>query len=422
MNYLDQATISISKSDQILKGRIRLDGSKSISNRVLIIQALCGESFEIKHLSNSKDSQSMQALLANPEGTLDAGPAGTTFRFLTSYLAFRNGTQVLTGSERMLKRPIGKLVDALRILGADIRYLKEEGYPPLEIGEARSTENNSIQIEANTSSQFISSLLLIAPTLPNGLKLELSDKIVSKPYIEMTLRVMEYFGIQYTWEENIISVNAQTYQAKDFVVEADWSAASYYYGLAALSSDCDLQLDGLFKDSFQGDSVIQEIMDKLGIESIHNETGVYLQKKKEFNNPPIFEKDFIECPDLAQSVATTLAGLGMQGLFSGLETLYIKETDRVKALQNELGKIQYYMSKLPPKITGSETQQYYLLDGKPNFPEEFKVETYEDHRMAMAFAILSILNPVLIEDPGVVVKSYPSFWKDLDSLGFEIKL
>lgn len=421
MNYLDQQSLTISKSDRVLKGRIRLDGSKSISNRVLIIQALCKNPFQIHHLSNSKDSQSMQTLLANPEGTLDAGPAGTTFRFLTSYLAFKSGTQILTGSERMLQRPIGKLVDALKSLGANIQYLKEEGYPPLKIEEATPTEETSISIDANTSSQFISSLLLIAPTLPNGLQIHLGSKIVSRPYIEMTLNVMRYFGVQYTWEEDVIAIEAQNYVAKDFTVEADWSAASYYYGLAALSDSCDLQLDGLFKKSVQGDAVIQDIVSKLGIESTHNETGVHLKKKSNFSLPPILEWDFIACPDLAQSVATILAGLGMQGLFSGLETLYIKETDRVKALQNELGKLQFYMSKLPPRITGSETQQYYLLDGKPKFPVDFNVQTYDDHRMAMALTILSILHPVQIEDPGVVVKSYPAFWKDLQTLGFEIK-
>jgi 3-phosphoshikimate 1-carboxyvinyltransferase len=421
MEYLDQEKLCISKPNKVLKGRIRLDGSKSISNRALIIQALCKDDFEIKHLSKSKDSQSMQALLEKGEGTLDVGPAGTTFRFLTSYLALKPGTQILTGSERMLKRPIGKLVDALRNLGADITYLKEEGFPPLQIGEAKVGDENEISIAANTSSQFISSLLLIAPSLSNGLKLHLSDKIVSRPYIEMTLGVMEYFGIQYSWENDLIEIKPQAYVAKDFVVEADWSAASYYYGLAALSEDCKLQLSGLFENSFQGDAAIIQIMEKLGVETIHNKEGVQLLKKKDFKMPPIFEWDFIECPDLAQSIAATLAGLGLQGLFTGLETLYIKETDRVKALQNELGKIGIYISKLPPRITGDESQQFYLLDGKPDFPEKYEVETYEDHRMAMALAILSILNPVHIEEPAVVVKSYPAFWKDLNHLGFEIK-
>jgi len=420
MGYLDWQQLCISKPDKVLKGRIRLDGSKSISNRALIIQALCEDDFEIKCLSKSKDSRSMQALLEKGEGTLDVGPAGTTFRFLTSYLALQSGTQILTGSERMLKRPIGKLVDALRGLGADITYLHEEGYPPLQIGEANVGIKNEISIAANTSSQFISSLLLIAPSLPNGLKLHLSAKIVSRPYIEMTLGVMAYFGIQYNWENDLITISPQTYTAKDFVVEADWSAASYYYGLAALSEDCDLQLSGLFQDSFQGDAAIIKIMAKLGIKTIHNEEGVQLLKQKDFTLPPIFEWDFIECPDLAQSIAATLAGLCLQGLFTGLETLYIKETDRVKAMQNELGKIGIYISKLPARITGNESQQFYLLDGKPTFPEKYEVKTYEDHRMAMALAILSILNPVHIKEPRVVVKSYPAFWDDLNFLGFSI--
>ncbi|MEL6989867.1 MAG: 3-phosphoshikimate 1-carboxyvinyltransferase, partial [Bacteroidota bacterium] len=303
---------------------------------------------------------------------------------------------MLTGSERMLQRPIGKLVNALRTLGAKIDFVGEEGYPPLQIHPADSTDLNEVSIEANTSSQFISSLLLIGPTLPNGLKLHLSNKVVSRPYIEMTLGIMQYFGVEHSWVENVIEIKPQAYQAKDFVVEADWSAASYYYGLAALSDTCSLQLDGLFKESFQGDAAIIQIMEKLGVHSTFNETGVLLTKEKDAITTPILEWNFIECPDLAQSVAATLAGLAKQGLFSGLETLYIKETDRVKALQNELGKMNYFISKLPPKLTGDVEDQFYLLDGQVSFPEVYEIETYEDHRMAMALAILSILHPLVI--------------------------
>ena len=279
----------ISKSDKIIKGEITLNGSKSISNRALILRALSGQEFSIKRISTSKDTTTLEKLLvefaAQKEGErveLNTGHAGTTFRFLTGYLGTQKGTQILTGSDRMKQRPVGILVEALRALGADIQYLENEGYPPLQIGEwgknFHKTNSNTLTISANTSSQYISSLLMLAPTLPNGLELTLDGKIVSVPYIQMTLKLMEEFGIQNNWKGNTISIAPQKYQGKDFVVEADWSAASYHFSLAILANEVDLQLNGLFEKSTQGDAEIVKIAEQFGISSTFNKDGIHLKK------------------------------------------------------------------------------------------------------------------------------------------------
>ncbi len=418
-------TYLISKSDKTIKGEITLNGSKSISNRALILRALSEQDFEIQKISTSKDTRTLEKLLkefaSQKEGEtieLDTGHAGTTFRFLTGYLAAQKGTQILTGSDRMKQRPIGILVDALRKLGADIEYLENDGYPPLQIKERKSDfSNNQLTIAANTSSQYISSLLMLAPTLPNGLELTLDGKIVSIPYIQMTLKLMEQFGILHTWKDSVIKIENQKYQGSDFVVEADWSAASYYFSLGALADEVDLQLNGLFEKSTQGDSAIVKMMEQFGITTTFNEKGIHL--KKSGNAPePMFEYDFLECPDIAQTLAVICGGLGTMGLFTGLDTLSIKETDRIAALQNELQKVQVFFSKLPPKFSKKSDKTLYMTEGKavldmPTFA------TYEDHRMAMAFAPLALLGNIKVENPMVVVKSYPDFWKDLETLGFE---
>lgn len=414
--------IQVSKADRRIEGRIRLAGSKSISNRALIVQALCSDDFPIEGLANAKDTVTLQALLNSEEETLDVGAAGTTFRFLTAYLSTIPGTQILTGSERMKQRPIGVLVEALRKLGAVVEYVGEEGYPPLRIGESSDFGREAqLRIPASTSSQYITALLLLGPTLPQGITLELDGKIVSRPYIEMTLGLMAHFGVEHQWEGNTIRVTHQAYQARPFRVEADWSAASYYYSLAALSDSCDLQLDGLFADSFQGDAVLQEVYTTFGIKTTFNETGLHLHKPAGAPVPPLFEYDFLSCPDIAQTVAVSCSGLGTQGLFTGLETLRIKETDRIAALQNELGKVNSFFSALPPRLSGQAEQKYFMLDGKANWEVPPTFATYEDHRMAMAFAPLGMLGSIQIAEPEVVVKSYPDFWHDLEQLGFQIE-
>ncbi len=410
-------TYSISKADRNIKGTISLNGSKSISNRALIIRALCGRDFSIEHLSTSKDTVTMQKLLAQKEGPLDTGHAGTTFRFMTAFLALQAGEQVLTGSARMKQRPIGVLVDALRELGASIEYLEQEGYPPLKIKSPNIGKQHRLKIAAGTSSQFISALLLIAPSLPEGLELELEGKIVSRPYIEMTLGLMEHFGVKHQWDDQVIKILPQKYQAESFKVEADWSAASYHYILAAFSDQVDLQLDGLWKNSWQGDAILAKMMTRFGIQTSYNEKGIHLSKAGE--SRPAFEWDFIRCPDIAQSLAVVCGGLGISGLFTGLETLSIKETDRIAALKTELNKVKVSFAKLPKHFSKKSEQEYFVVEGKaaldtPTFA------TYQDHRMAMAFAPLAMFGSVNIEEPEVVVKSYPDYWEDLKKLGFEI--
>ncbi len=409
----------ISRPDRRLVGAIDLAGSKSISNRALLIRALCEQPFPIERLANANDTRLLQELLNSETEERNAGPAGTTFRFLTAYFALQPGVQILTGTQRMKQRPIGLLVEALRTLGARIEYLEREGYPPLRIGEATTMgRTDRLAIPADTSSQYISALLMIAPVLPGGLTLELEGEIVSRPYIEMTLNLMRYFGVDHSWEGPHIRVPPQAYQARPFTVEADWSAASYYYAMAAFGETVDLQLNGLFSESVQGDAILTEMTARFGLRSTFNEQGVRLTRTGE--PAQLFERDFLRCPDLAQTLAVICGGLGVRGVFSGLKTLRIKETDRIDALQKELMKVQVFFSELPPRLAGRSDKKFYLLEGKADLRYPPRFATYEDHRMAMAFAPLALLGPVEIEDPMVVVKSYPDFWDDLQKLGFVV--
>lgn len=404
--------LNINKANRSIRGSIRLSGSKSISNRALIIRALSGHDFPIHRLANAQDTVTLNTLLQSSSDTLDTGPAGTTFRFLTAYLSLQKGSTVLTGSERMKQRPIGVLVEALRQLGADIDYLEKKGYPPLKINSLKNSGDRSeVAIPASVSSQYISALLMIAPTLPHGLTLRLTGKIVSRPYIQMTLNLMAYFGISYTWEGNTISIAPQPYQNKPFTVEADWSAASYYYALAAFADDLDLELKGLFEESVQGDAVIAKMMEHFGIHTAYTDDGIRLTKQA-IDIPP-FDYDFLECPDLAQTVAVICGGLGVSATFTGLETLKIKETDRVDALFKELKKVGVdFIEQADGACKVSKKAD--LTQQSTTFA------TYEDHRMAMAFAPLALFGSVFIEEPDVVKKSYPDFWKDLEKLGFII--
>lgn len=404
-----------------LHGRIQLTGSKSIANRALIIRALTPGGFPIHRLAAADDTVRLERMLNSEEELLDAGPAGTTFRFLTGFLSRRPGYQVLTGSQRMKERPIGILVDALRELGADISYVEKEGYPPLKIGYSDLDGKSELSIAADTSSQYISSLLMLAPTLPNGLRLHLEGEIVSVPYIKMTLALMAYFGVQHHWQEQTIVVPPQAYQAKEFTVEADWSAASYYYGLAALAPEADLQVDGLFNDSVQGDSVVAKLYERFGVTTTFNPEGVRIQKPANTPTPALFEQDFVECPDIAQTLMATCAGLGVQGLYTGLQTLFIKETDRVAAMKTELGKLGVSLYKIPLRMSGKTGIQYFAQEGKADFSAGIpSFATYHDHRMAMAMAPLALQHAIKIEDPEVVGKSYPDFYRDFEKLGFVV--
>ena len=415
-------TYTVSKPNRHLEGVITPERSKSICNRALIIQALCEDDFKIHHISNSKDSEVLQLLLNSKEEVLDAGAAGTTFRFMTAYLSTQQGTRILTGSKRMKERPIGILVDALRSLGAEIEYLEKDGYPPLKIyGNPQLDKTKEISIKGNISSQYISALLMIAPKLPNGLTINITGEISSRPYLQMTLDLMNHFGINFSeklsTDNMAITILPQKYVAKDFTIETDWSAASYYYAMAAFSTECNLTLHGYQSESLQGDSHLVEMMKSFGVETSFHDG--YIMLTKTGTTAPMFEFDFSDQPDLAQTIAVICAGLGLNGLYSGLHSLRIKETDRIQALQNELAKMQVYLSKMPARFSKSSDKEYFMQEGKAMI-ELPTFETYDDHRMALAFATLAMLAPVKIEDPEVVVKSYPGYWEDLRELGFVV--
>jgi 3-phosphoshikimate 1-carboxyvinyltransferase len=390
-----------------IRARIKLAASKSECNRALIIDALTGFKCALSNISEARDSKTMLRLLQSDDITADVIDAGTTMRFLTALFSITGQEKIMTGTARMCERPIGILVDALRTLGAQIEYMGQEGYPPLKINGFNYSGENHINILGNVSSQYISALLLLAPALPDGLTLHLQGEVGSKPYIEMTLKQMQYFGIDYqlSWENNIITIPAQTYKALPYAIESDWSGASYWYSIVALAEDAEVELLGLKKDSLQGDSAITDIMYELGVESIFTEEGVLLKKR------PAAQKiawDFANCPDLAQTVAVCCAMKDIELTLTGVESLKIKETDRIFALQEEL-------KKLGASLTEVEKNHLYVV--KRTSPIDYankpSIHTYDDHRMAMAFAPVGFITPIIIEEPNVVVKSYPGYWNDL---------
>ena len=412
-------TIKISHPSKIAKGTIDLTGSKSISNRALTIQALCLDDFNIENLSNSDDTQTLIKLLASNDKELNTGHSGTTYRFMTAYCAVTGRETLLSGSERMNSRPIGELVRALRSLGANIDYADKEGYPPLQISSKKIT-GSRVTLKADISSQFITALLLIAPRLTNGLEVILESEPVSRPYIEMTLRMMEYFGVSHTWNGLVIKIEGKDYVAKDYFVESDWSSASYLYAIAALADESDITINGLTDQALQGDSAISKMMTSFGIESIFSDRSVRITKTNN-NSVPFFEYDFISQPDIAQTMSIVGAGKGTSMLFSGLQTLAIKETDRTKALKKELKKYGVSFVKMPTRFVQKSEVQYYMQEGTATPNKDTEIETYDDHRMAMAFAPLSLMMPLRIKDKDVVRKSYPNYWVDLEHLGFNIE-
>lgn len=404
-------TILLPRKNRFGNIEIPLPSSKSESNRALVINALAGGKGQLENLAEARDTQTMIRLLEEDPETYDVLDAGTTMRFLTAYAALNNRKKLLTGTPRMCERPIGILVDALRELGADISHLNREGFPPLRTNGFQKQLTDRIQIRGDVSSQYISALLMNAPLLPNGLTLELTGKIGSRTYIEMTLELMRAFGITYSFEGNIIQVSHQAYQPTSFTVESDWSGASYWFSLLACAGEGELYLKGLKGNSLQGDSHIVKIMDKLGVESKFDKHGVRLTKKAVEG---IRRIDFTHCPDLAQTVAVTCALLGERCEFVGLESLRIKETDRIFALQQELAKIN----------AGLEEGENGVFTVKPahDIPKSVQIHTYDDHRMAMAFTPLMTRAEVVFEDPDVVNKSYPSFWKHVALLNVEPQL
>ena len=515
-----------------LKGTIDLPASKSISNRLLIIKALCQHQITITNLSESKDTKIIRQALDEHPSVIDVGQAGAAMRFLTAYYANKPGEWTITGTERMKARPVRILVDALRQLDADIDYLENEGYPPLAIKGKKLTYNFT-SLDGSVSSQYITALLLIAPALPNGLTIELKNKIASRPYIDLTLRMMNYFGIEYHWQKNQITIKNQEYSAGSFMVEADWSGASYWYEMAALTPQVDLHIKGLQENSLQGDAEIVNLFRQFGVQSEFTNEGVHLTKGQmqpgeriypdkgmQSNKnmyPDFFAYDFANNPDLVQTFVPLCVALKIPFKISGTESLKIKETDRIKALQKECakfganiletgegmiewdGRLQQFSGQpteqtghkssklstgqaseqtghksskpsadltrkqtghksskpsadLTRKQTGHETsaeqaseqtshkpsaeQASEQTGHKPSKPSSgqapshthkdiqekpVRIETYDDHRMAMAFAPLSILyKGLIVEAPEVVEKSYPGYWEDLRKVGFEI--
>lgn len=384
---------------------IPLPSSKSESNRVLVIDALTAGDNQISNLAEARDTQTMIRLLESNPPVYDVLDAGTTMRFLTAYATITNQNKVMTGTARMCERPIGILVDALRSLGAEIHYMNKEGYPPIAIHGFKGQKTKHIKVRGDVSSQYVSALLMIAPMLPQGLELELEGKVGSRTYIEMTLELMAQFGITYTWVDNIIVVAPQSYQPTSFSVESDWSGASYWFSLLACAEEGELFLRGLKENSLQGDSKIVEIMDSLGVKSEFSSEGIRLTKQPVKG---LKSWDFTHCPDLAQTVAVTCAILGQKTEFTGLESLRIKETDRILALQQELAKFNAQL------VEGAN--EVFTLIPSVEIPAEVQIHTYDDHRMAMAFMPLMTKTKVVIEDPEVVNKSYPSFWKHVGLL------
>jgi len=398
-------------SKQPIEGVIDLPASKSISNRALILSMLGNSTAQITHLADCDDTKVMMETLHSSSTSFDIGAAGTSMRFLTAYLSNREGEWVLTGSERMKNRPIAVLVDALNQLGAKIDYIEKEGYPPLHIA-GKALQGGKINLAGNISSQYISALLMVAPTMRAGLEITLEGKIISMPYIRMTLRMMSDFGVKAEWEGQTIIVPHQEYKPIAFHVESDWSAASYWYAIAALSPNSSFKLLGLKRDSMQGDAQLATIFDSLGITTEYTSDGVIISH----SGKPIssFSYNFINQPDLTQTVVVCCCLLDIPFSFSGLQTLKIKETDRIAALKNEMAKLGY--------ILAEPAEGMLEWNGKRTEPDyEKPIRTYEDHRMAMAFAPASLVHPIKIEHPEVVSKSYPKFWNDLQSVGFKIR-
>ncbi|MGB6151521.1 MAG: 3-phosphoshikimate 1-carboxyvinyltransferase [Pricia sp.] len=395
-----------------ISANIEITGSKSESNRCLLLRALYPK-ISIENLSNSDDAEVMEKGLQIQNGTVDIHHAGTAMRFLTGYFASQEGKEVtLTGSQRMTERPVKVLVEALRSLGADIAYEKNEGYPPISIKGQKLVEKR-VSLPANISSQYITSLLLIAPSLENGLELELIGKITSVPYIKMTLGLLSQIGVESKFEGNTITVSPKSNVASTLLtVESDWSSASYYYSIMALSEvGSKIRLSSYKKNSLQGDSVLSEIYRDFGVETIFSENHILLKKTAECTMKRV-NCDLANAPDIAQTIAVTCFGLGIGCHLTGLHTLKIKETDRLEALHTELTKLGADISVTDKSLT---------LRPSGVTKEHVAIDTYNDHRMAMAFAPMALKCPIMINDAEVVSKSYPDFWEDLKAVRIGVR-
>ncbi|PRD56557.1 3-phosphoshikimate 1-carboxyvinyltransferase [Sphingobacterium gobiense] len=417
---MSSTPLTLRHPSKVIQGTVQLTGSKSESNRALIIQALSRGTVNVENLSAAADTVIMNKALtladtSNETGatvTVDIGPAGTAMRFLTSYLNLVEGNFILTGTERMQQRPIGILVDALKTLGADIGYEKKDGFPPLKIAGGMTQKKQRVRITGNVSSQYLSSLLLIAASLNQGLALEIEGELTSRPYVIMTLDMLQEAGIGHTWTDNTIEIAPQEFKPTTIYVEPDWSAASYWYAIVALSEKGEVVLPGLKAHSLQGDIAIVDIMTHFGVASSFQEDGLHIAKVNSGSDKVLF--DFKACPDLAQTIVALTAAIRRDISITGVETLKIKETDRLTALKKEIEKFGTTI------VADGET--YHIKTKEAYTPKQITFDTYEDHRMAMAFAPLAmVFNEVTINDPVVVEKSYPDFWEHLQQQGFTIK-
>lgn len=408
-------TVILSHPTRIVEGVVTLPASKSIANRLLLLRAVAGiKDLQIDNLSNARDTVILNGIVTNLTSAqpVDVHDAGTVMRFLTAYLSATEGDWILTGTERMQQRPIGALVNVLREVGAEISYEKKEGYPPLRI-RGKKLKGGKVEIDGSVSSQFLSALLMIAPLYQEPLELHIKNELVSVPYVKMTLDLMRQWGAVHSWNGNIIRVENIPYtKNKDKVFcESDWSAASYFYSVLALAKEGKIELPHLFKDSLQGDSVCAEVFKQLGVKTTFTNGKVILEKQNTIVQN--FNFDFINCPDTAQTLAVCCAAKGMSAELTGLQTLSIKETDRITAIKNELEKFGCKISTMKDSISISPSS---LSDSMSH------VSTYKDHRMAMSFAPLALcLGKIVVEDPSVVEKSFPHFWEELKKVGFVIQ-
>jgi 3-phosphoshikimate 1-carboxyvinyltransferase len=403
-------SLKVSHPTRKVNAHIKLPASKSESNRVLILKALSGLDFEISNLSEAGDTKILQQILASNDAEVNVADAGTAMRFLTAYYCTTNQHKIVSGSERMKERTIAHLANALIDLGFDVRYIGEEGYPPLEIFPVNlSRIENEVSIKGNVSSQFTSALLLIAPFLENGLKVNFTSSIASQAYIEMTLSILKHFGVEHTWQDDSITIHKTELKNVSYHVGADWTAASYWYAIAFLADKAEIFLEGLNDDWTQGDREVAEWMKRFGVATKFVDGGALLTKTA-LNYPHMMKLNFRNNPDLAQTFAVMFAAKNVYATFSGIESLKIKETDRIHALREELKKLNTHFEY-------SDMYDFYQLKGEFQLPAK-AIATYNDHRMAMSFAALGVLGEVEIDNPTVVEKSYPGFWDDLKSAGF----
>lgn len=400
--------IKIEHINQRISGKILLPSSKSISNRALVIRALSGQNFPIKNLSMAGDTIKLINILEHPEEKIiNTGNTGTIMRFMTAYYAIKEGEWDLIGSERMKERPIKNLVEVLRSFGADIEYLGKEGYPPLRI-RGRKLTGGKCKVDATVSSQYISALLLIAPLLKKGIEIELVGDPISFPFIKMTLKMLEYFGVRVKVKGKHIYIAPQNYQPAELTIEADWSSAAYLYALAAVNDDVEIELPGLKKDSWQGDAIVAKLMKPFGVDTVYQKNGISIFRTK--RKIKKFDYNFKANPDLAPTFAVLCATLKIPFRLEGIHALRIKESDRVAVLEEQLKNLNMNVKSTESTLIGEVNKQVSFLN--------HVIKTYSDHRIVMSFVpALCVNREMMIEDPDVVEKSYPSFWTDLEKLG-----